>query len=67
MSCTAAKVGGAQVSSAKSQICKFADLKNLLDLRAFRKCGTFLRICSLRTNFSDFWTLDLWNLDEIEK
>ncbi len=30
------------------QIHKFADFDNLLDLRAFHKCGT-LRICGLRT------------------
>jgi hypothetical protein len=43
------KVGGPQRSSAnrKSQIRKFADLNNLLDLRTFRKCCT-VRICDLR-------------------
>ncbi len=41
----------------KSQIRKFADLNNLLDLRTFRKCGN-LRIC----DFCQFCDLQICNL-----
>ncbi len=44
---SAQKLGGPQISSA-SQICKPADLLNLLDVRTFRKFGN-VRICDVRT------------------
>jgi hypothetical protein len=42
------KGGRSAKNFSKSQIRKFADLNNLLDLRKFRKCDTS-RPCDLRT------------------
>jgi hypothetical protein len=40
----------------KSQIHKFVDINNVLDLRTFSKCGT-LRICNFQTQFFLYWRI----------